>query len=309
MKIVRKVLIGVLGFALLVVLLFFFNVMWKSPPNFKVNEYKPLEIPIMDMTAYRDIMQTHRRPYIYAITSKSGGSVHVLGVEHLNNSNHPQFDSINSIWKKVRPDVALVEGRLGFLFTWFQDPVTKYGEGGLTSYLAKQDRAKLYTWEPTRNDEIALLMKDYSVDKIAMFYSLRPYFSKSRSGKVVDPEGELQKLIENRTDYNNIRGVFKSWKDLDEMWKKDFPSIDWRNYKDEKGWWPEGYLEDLWNASNLARDEHLIQTILQLVGEGKKVFVTMGASHAPRIEESLKNALFKNICKTGSSRKKTIQEK
>jgi len=150
---------------------------------------------------------------------------------------------------------------------------------------------KLYSWEPRREDEIELLMKDFSVDKIAMFYSLRPYFSIVRNRKVNNPEVVLDKFIKSRTNYKNIKGVFNSWEELDKMWKQDFASIDWRNYSNEKGYFPEGYLFEIWNGANMTRDNHLVQTITQLVKEGKTVFATMGVSHAPRIEKSLKHSI------------------
>lgn len=283
MRIVKKVLIGLLGFMAIILLLFSCNVMWKSPANFKVKNYKELGVPIMDMTTYKEIVGKHRRPYIYSITSKSGGSVYVVGVDHRNNPSHSQFDSIRHVWNIAKPDIALVEGRLGFLFSWFQNPIKKFGEGGLTAKLAKKNSAKLYSWEPTRNDEIKILRKKYSAEELAMFYSLRPIIGR----KIKNMEKALDKTIGSRTDYDNLRGVFKSWKDLDKVWKKDFPNLDWRNYNN-KGWWPKGYLSEIANESNLIRDNHMIQIIIESVKEGKTVFVTMGVSHAPRIEEVLR---------------------
>jgi hypothetical protein len=268
-------------------LLFSCNVIWKSPSFYKVKENRELVAPIMDMNGYKEIWQTHRRPYCYSIHSPLKGKVYVLGVEHITDQSHPQFDTILTTWNKAKPTVALVEGRLGFLFKWFQNPIKKYGEGGLVSNLAKRDGIYLYTWEPSRDDEVAILMEQFPVEQIAMFYSFRPYFSNMRHGKPKHPEKKLQEYLKNRTDYDHIRGVFKSWEELDSAWQRDFPEIKWQDYSDEKGW-PKGYLYEIWNASNLSRDFHLIQTILELVEKGETVFVTMGASHAPRIEKALK---------------------
>ena len=287
MRIIKKVFIGLFGFLIIVLLLFSCNVMWKSPANFKIDNYKELKVPIMNMESYKEIIAKHRRPYIYSITSSNanGGKVFIVGVEHINDPNHSQFDSIRKVWRESNPDVALVEGRLGFLFSWFQNPIKKFGEGGLTSSLAKKDGAKLYSWEPEREDEVKMLKKKYSAEQLAMFYSLRPIIGR----KITDMEQALNKTIKSRTDYDGIRNVFKSWKDLDKLWKKDFPNIDWRTFNN--GWWPKGYLSDIANDSNLARDNHMIQIISELVKEGKTVFVTMGVSHAPRIEQALQSEI------------------
>lgn len=286
MKKIKPILMAVGLSLLLTATLFSCKVIWKSPSFYEVKESKTLDTPIMDMEAYEQIVQTHPRPYCYSVHSASGGKAHILGVGHITDKNHPQFDTIRSLWNEARPTVALVEGRLGFLFTWFQDPIEKYGEGGLVSELAKNNKAELYTWEPTRDDEVEILMKQFSVEQIAMFYSFRPYFSNMRHGKPENPEKKLSKYLRTRTDYDHIKGVYKSWEELDSVWQKDFPEINWRDYSDEHGW-PEGYLYDLWNASNLSRDYHLIQIIAELVEKEETVFAVMGASHAPRIEAAL----------------------
>ena len=240
----------------------------------------------MSMKDYKDIWETHRRPYIYTIESTKGGKVTIVGVEHLNNPNHSQFDTIRKVWNEMKPDIAFVEGRLGFMFTWFMSPIENYGESGLVSSLAKKNNSDLYTWEPTRNDEIPILLKKHSADRIALFYSFRAYFSNTKGKENINKEKELQKYLENRTDYEHIRGIYKNWQELDSVWSNDYPEIEWRDYSTSNGW-PEGYLHDIWNSSNLTRDEHLVQSVIELVEKGKNVFVTVGSSHAPRIEKTL----------------------
>lgn len=291
MKILKKILYSLVLFAGLVLLLFYFGVMWKSPSFYKVEQRAELRTPVMDMDSYGDIISTHRRPYIYTLASKNGARVSIVGVDHRNDATHPQFDSIRQAWKQLQPDVALIEGRLGFLFTWFQDPIQSYGESGLTSYLAKTEGKELYTWEPSRDDEVLILKEKFGLEEIAMFYTLRPYFSLSSRGTVQNPEEKIQEYIDSRTDYQHIRGVLRSYKDLDAVWKKYYPNIDWRTYSNKRGYMPQGLMHKLWNASNIARDEHLIQSVLDLMNNNKNVFVTVGVSHAPRIEETLKTAL------------------
>lgn len=291
MKTLKKIVYVLILFIGLVFILFFFDVLWKSPSFYKVEKNATLEFPIMDMNAYGEIISTHRRPYIYTLTTKTGASVSIVGVDHRNDPTHPQFDSIRLEWQKLNPDVALVEGRLGFLFTWVQDPIEEYGESGLTSSLAKKEGKELYTWEPSRDDEVAILQQKFSAEQLAMFYSLRPYFPLSNRGLVENPEEKIQEFIDSRTDYDHIRGVINSYKDLDSVWKKHYPNLDWRTYTNKRGYMPKGIMHELWNASNIARDEHLTQIILELLKKNKNVFVTVGVSHAPRIEETLKRSI------------------
>ena len=290
MKIIKKIAIGLGIYFAIVFLLFGCNVIWTSPSHYNVKEYKKLDEPIMDMVEYESILNTHERPYIYSITSKKGGSAYIIGVDHTKDKQNPQLQTIQTYWDKARPTVALVEGRLGFLFIWFQNPIEKYGESGLVSKLAKKNGAELFTWEPTREDQLENLLKEYPADKIALFYSFRPYFSNMRYGKPSNPEAKLEEYLKSRTDNEHLKNSFQSWEELDSVWQKDFPDIEWRNYSDQHGW-ADGYLSEIANFSNLSRDFHLIQAIVELVENGETVFITMGVSHAPRIEDALRSII------------------
>ena len=273
--------------------LFYTGTIWRSPKFYEVKEMVSFNVPIMDMAAY-DTLGHHSRPYIYKIESSGGGSVYVLGIGHTKNPEDSQIDSIRLTWEKYQPDVALVEGRLGFLFSGIQNPVKTYGENGETVRLAKKDNIPFYTWEPDKQDEIKYLMRHFSPDKLALFYSLRPYFSNFRFGKPENPNQKMNEYIKSRTDYDFIRNELSDFKEVDSIWDADFPNEkDWRETSDEYGW-PKGYLSELANLSNITRDLHLCSAILELVKNKKNVFVTMGASHAFRVEETLRHELEKN---------------
>ena len=274
----------------IILLLFLFDIIWKSPAYYKPEKQHRIGAPIIDMETYMNDESDHRRPYIYTINAKTGGKVIVVGTEHLNDPEHKQFDSIRNYWASNNPTIALVEGRLGFYCKWLHNPIEKFGEGGLTAKLAKENNVDLYTWEPTREDEIELLKTKYSAKKLAMFYSLRPFFGISKEERQNKPEDILQKLIDERTDYDYLKGAITSWEEIDSIWKQDFPDIDWKNFSTGYGW--PGYFHDIWNSSNLTRDEHMIQIILECIDKGETVFVTMGASHAPRIEDALRKTIL-----------------
>lgn len=289
-KIIKGSLLFLAVYVISVAFFFYFKIIWMSPSPYQSSEYRSLSTAIMTLDEYDSIIDTHKRPYIYSIKSNSGGEAVIVGVDHIKTPNHPQLDSLKKTWIKTTPSVALVEGRLGFLFTLIQNPVEEYGESGLTVSLAKRDGAKLYSWEPSREDEIAILLKDYPAEQLAMFYTFRPYFSNIRYGVPENPEETLQKYLEERTSLPGIQGIYTSWEELDQIWSSEFPTIDWRTHSDQFGW-PKGYLSDIAEVSNMARDLHLIQIILDLVSRGETVFITMGVSHAPRIEATLKEAI------------------
>lgn len=269
--------------------LMYLGIIWRSPQFYSVKQEKQFAVPIMDMAAY-DTLGNHRRPYLYEI-KKGKGAVYVLGIEHTKDPNDAQIALLNATWQSFNPDVAMVEGRLGFLFSGMQDPVAQYGEGGAAVALAKKDGVPFYTWEPKKEDEVKIVLSEFNPKQAAAFYALRPYLSNLRFGKPADPDAKLQEYIDSRTDVDGLRGAITSVAQIDSLWKKDYPKAkDWRDSSDEYGW-PEGYLGAIFSKSNQLRDIHLCSAVSELVRDGRKVLVTMGSSHAFRIESTLREEL------------------
>lgn len=289
LKILGLVLLGIIGVFLL---LFFNGVIWRSPGYYSVQAQREFGQPVMSMEEYRN-SGGHVRPYIYRLKNAKG-AVYVLGIDHTIDPEDRQIDSVEKAWEEFKPDVLLVEGRLGFLFGGLQDPVKTYGEGGKAVSLAKRDNVEFYTWEPQKQDEVNMMLQRFPAKQVAMFYSLRPYLSNFRFGKPDDPDATLKSYIESRTDYDGLRGEITSVAEVDSIWKTDFPQEkDWRDSTDEYGW-PKGYLTDMAAYSNELRNIHMVNAILDLMEERKKVFITMGSSHAYRIEETLKGEIMKD---------------
>lgn len=267
------------------------GIIWKSPSYYPVAKVREFEKPVISMKGYPSL-SGHARPCIYYLKGTLG-EVYVLGIDHTNRTDDPQIDSIIRIWNEFQPDIALVEGRLGFLFSWLQDPVKTYGESGKTVSLAQKDNVEFYTWEPRKQDEINIMLRHYSPEQVAFFYSLRPYLSSYRFGKPKNPEETMLPYIKSRTNYDGIRGSITEVAQIDSIWNRDFSGEkDWRDSSDQYGW-PEGYLSEMAAFSNDIRNLHQVSAILELAEQGKKVFVTMGSSHAFRIEGTLRHEFQK----------------
>lgn len=279
--------VSIIGLTLLLLVT---GIIWKSPSQYVITRSYTFQTPVMGMTEYGQLQVDHERPYIYILKQGKGSAI-ILGIDHTKNPEDHQIDSIEKYWQQAKPTVALVEGRLGFLVQGIQDPVTTHGEGGKLVSLAKKYRIPYYSWEPAREKEVQELLKIYSPKKLALFYSLRPYFSNFRFGKPSDPDATMQKYIDERTSVKGLKGELISVGQIDSIWASDFNSLDnWRNTSDQYGW-PKGYLSEIFNASNLYRDHHLCSIIMELIEKGERVIVTMGSSHAFRIRRSLENEL------------------
>jgi hypothetical protein len=280
---------------LIVLLLILFNVIWLPPKKYQPKEQVKLEPPVMTLKEYTvtGLIETHPRPYIFTVESKrSNGAVLAFGAEHTFDPNHQQFPVMKANWEKFNPTVAMVEGNLDLILTWFFDPVKASGEGGYTQKMAKAKGIKLYSWEPGRDAEIDHVLQHFDPKHVAFFYCLRPYHNKWDNFSQREQDKKMQSLINKRTNYKELKGVITSVEQFDSLWKADHPNeVSWRNYKHPQNGWPKGVLEEIAEATNAVRDENMCRSIIELVNKGERVFISMGSSHAPRIERTLKGMI------------------
>lgn len=271
------------------------NVLWLPPKKYEPKGQLTLQPPIMTLNEYTvtGLIDTHPRPYVFTLQSKnSKGAVLVFGVEHTFDPAHKQFPVMKENWEKFGPTVAMVEGNLDLIITWFFDPVKASGEGGYTQKLAKAKGIKIYSWEAGSDAEMDFVLKKFDPKHVAFFYCLRPYHNKWGNFSMSEQDEKMQRLIRKRTNYKRLKGVVTSVAQFDSLWKADHPNeVSWRNYKHPQNGWPKGILEDIAEATNSVRDENMCRSIIELVNKGERVFVSMGSSHAPRIERTLRGMI------------------
>lgn len=265
---------------------------WRSPPFYTDSTPRALAAPIMTMAEYGEVSDEHPRPYMVNIQS-SNGAVLLYGASHTKDPSDPQIADIRRRWQAFKPTVALVEGRLGFLFPVLMDPVRHFGEMGAVNALARSDGIPVYSWEPLREVEIARMLEEFPAERVALFYVLRPYFSNLRHGRPDDPDSFVEEYRRKRTNYPGLENTLENVEQIDAIWQRDFAGLpDWRNTTGEYGL--PGYLDEMSGRSNAFRDEHLVNVMIDLVEQGARVFAISGSSHSVKVEAALRAALERN---------------
>jgi hypothetical protein len=277
-----------IALAAVTLLALIWQVAWRSPPFYDAPT-AALPVPILTMAQYDALAEGHPRPYVVRAENRTGALV-LFGASHTRDPSDPEIARLRREWAQFRPTVALVEGRLGFLFPYLMDPVEQYGEMGAAAALARSAGISLYSWEPRRDWEIARMLDSFPAERVALFYVLRPYLSELRFGRPKDPEGFVEEFRRKRTRYPGLEGTLPSVAAIDSVWARDFAGLpDWRETSDEYGL--PGYLRQLSDRSNALRDEHLASVLLDLVRRGERVFAVSGSSHAVKLDAALRAAV------------------
>jgi len=136
------------------------------------------------------------------------------------------------------------------------------------------------------------ILEKYDPFHVAVFYCLRPYQNRWDQFSKAGQDSKMAHLIADRAQYKTLRGTLTSVEQVDSLWKADFPSLpSWRSYKHPANGWPDGMLKQIAEETNMVRDVNMCRAIIELVNKGERVFISMGASHAPRIEGTLRGMI------------------
>lgn len=227
------------------------------------------------------IKRTWPKPYILEMKN-----VVMYGAHHTSDRNDPQLADIERRWRAFKPTVALNEGRRRGNFL---GPFTLLGsksESQLVHALAVRDHVRFYSLEPRYEDEVAALLRKWTPEQVALFFTTRVYWSEA-NGKANDRLAA--DLLRKRTDVDGLRGSLRSVGDIDRVWNRDFAGEpDWRTRTAE----PEtGYLGEIADESRRIRGEHMARTIIDLANRGERVFAVVGSGHVIRLELILRAAI------------------
>ncbi|RYY97493.1 MAG: hypothetical protein EOO11_10745 [Chitinophagaceae bacterium] len=265
------------GTALLLLGLVYF-IAWRSPKYYRTTTAHGA-YPIV---AFKDYNGEHPRPYVIGTSA-----VTVFGAAHTRDPKDSQIALIDSRWKALRPTVALVEGRLGFLLPGLMDPVKNLGEGGHVKALAAADGIPVYNWDLDKETLAHSLAKQFSPAQVALAQVLNPYFGQLRFGKPSDPAAFLAPFF-GRAKYVGFQDSLRTVADIDRYWQRYFPGTDWRGVSDETAL--PGYLADMMAAGNDLRNQQLVAAVRELTAKGERVFVLCGSSHAFCVAPSFTSA-------------------
>jgi hypothetical protein len=228
------------------------------------------------------IEKTWPKPYILET-----GNVVFYGIHHTNDRNDPQLADVARRWEAFKPTVALCEGRSRSQFIGpIMSRLGTMNEVRFVHGLARRDDVPLYSLEPAYADEVDALLKKWTPEQIALYFTMRVYWSEAGGNA---NESLALDLLRKRTDVPSLRNSINDVAGIDRVWKRDFARLgDWRTMKEEP---KNTYLAEISDDSRQVRGEHMARTIIDLSRRGERVFAVVGSGHVVRTEWILREAL------------------
>jgi hypothetical protein len=223
-------------------------------------------------------------PYVLEVNPADDGAILYYGASHTIAADHPQISDIESRWNEFKPTVALCEGRSrGYFYGSLIEPFAGLPEPALVHKLARHDRVRLYSLEPSYEDEVAELLAYFAPQQVALYFFLRVYVSEAQGS---ENESLAVDLLAKRTDVRGLRGSLPSLASVDQIWERDFPGLEnWRTLRAEPN---ESYIASISLESRRIRGEHMLRMIIDLARQGERVFAVVGSGHVIRQEWNLR---------------------
>jgi len=222
------------------------------------------------------------------------GALRLIGVRHTRSIDDPQIEVLKRTWQAYKPTLAIYEG-LNKHVADAENGDLSAGEPSYVRYLASRGSVPAETMEPTRAQQVRYLLKSgYSVAKIKAFYVMRRLSGRGR-GEAASTEVARQYLVE----LNKVPGLDKpplSTSNLIMSIRRIFPQLE--------PWWsiPRRWFNPRARGTGVytnlftrklagCRNMYMVDTIVQRVREGHRVYAVVGAGHVPTQEEAFRKAL------------------
>lgn len=241
------------------------------------------------------------RLFTLDLASPGGGHLLYLGARHSLDPSDLEFGEFEKAWNDFKPTIAFYEGGSVSrpVAASRDEEIKTSGEPGLIRFLAARDNIVAASLEPSRQDEVNYLLKEFSAEQVKLFYVLRVIAESRDLHKHSETElrAEVGKVLDRFSRLKGLESVIQNPAQLDAAYH--------RYWKSPQNWWeaPADWFSPstketggiFTNQVNMRssgyRDLHMYEVLAKAALEGKRVFAIVGRDHLPMQAAALKCAL------------------
>jgi len=251
-------------------------------------------------------------PHILVLTVDTG-QLFYFGTRHTFDPNDWQIRAIEDYWHQFHATLALNEGGDPPVLDSREEMVQRFGEAGLVRFLAKASGVPVRSLEPPREQEHELLLRDFSVEQVKLFYVLRGVvqFRKSHNDERV--EDFVERVVRGLSHEPGLEGPPRSFSQFEGSYARLLGEpTDWRAVPDE--WFdpaiprPPRYTNRISRQLSEFRDRYMVKLLISEVKRGHRVFAVVGGSHVIMQERALRAALASPLGQTTNQSLERIRD-
>jgi len=229
----------------------------------------------------------HHWPFVLRAVLGSG-TLYYFGARHTADPRDPQVEQIAAAWDRLKPTRAFNEGGDPPLAPTRDDAVRQYGEAGFVRWLAARDGVHVATLDLPRSLQAQALRGRWSSQEAKAFFVQRALLPcEDRAG--CDREAETERIVPIVEATTGLDSRPHTWTELQDSLSRLAPPAgehhDW--FDPTRHGHP---FNDMSRRIEDCRDRHMIQTLLDSMRAGHRIFAVAGGSHVVRQEPALRAA-------------------
>ena len=245
----------------------------------------PLSRHILSFAEYAGI----QHPTPYAVDLAHGGSrLLLLGTRHSSDPTDPTFDQIAAAFAKLSPAFALHEGTPPQIEPDREIAIRRHGEAGLVRHLAARAGINTASMDIPLVDEARRLRREIAPGDALVFLVVRQLASFNRKTARMDFDGYFGEFFARIAPGLELATI-------------DWPLIEREHVRvlgralaarqvtafETDPMYDDLPTQRISRLSNRLRDEHMLGRLVDAVTKHKRVFATVGVTHAVMLEPAL----------------------
>jgi hypothetical protein len=230
----------------------------------------------------------HATPYVVDL-ARDGARLVLFGGWHSSDPALPMFSQIETAFAQLAPDFALHEGTPPHPEPDREIAIRRYGEAGLVTYLAARAGIATASMDIPLAEEARLLRRELSQGEALVFLVVRQLASFNRKTARMDFEGYFGDFFDLIAPGLELATI-------------DWPLIEREHFRvvghplaargvtghETNPMRDELVTQRIAQRSNRLRDEHMLDRLVAAMAEHRRVFATVGVTHAVMLEPALR---------------------
>ncbi len=239
------------------------------------------------------------REFSLDLNGQDGSRVVYFGVRHTFDSADPQFVAMQAAWDAVKPSAAFFEGTGHSVGETLAASVQQAGEPGALRFFAARAGVPSRSLEPTREAEVAVLLRRFTAEQLVLFYTTRSVAEvRERRGLgSQDADTVIAQNLARAHTAPQLSGVLPDVQSYRAAYSRWFPGMDpalasarWFDPRRTSAETGSVFFNDVDRESSAFRDVHMYRTLASAWRPGIRIFAEVGRDHIPAQAAALRCA-------------------
>lgn len=233
----------------------------------------------------------HPTPYVVEV-ARADRHLLLFGGPHTTEPSHPTFAQIEAAFTRFAPDFAMHEGTPPAIESLREIAIRRHGESGLVRHLAARAGIPTASMDIELEDEARLLRRSLALDQALLFLVVRQLASYNRKTARPDFTGYFGDFFERIAPGLGVTAI--DWREIEAAHARHVGRplvVEAVTALDTDPTRRELLTQRIATFSNRQRDEHMLAALLAALDDHRRVFATVGVTHAVMLEPALRAAL------------------